>query len=178
MLEPVLTATNHTSNKSCRKYWSRLQLAVSEQLELWAKWTAPIVQFTKTMVHWVINLAMTLTAVLRSITTWNWPCEQECTCATIRSTRNASDEPLLCKQQHYWSDHKLSHASCFAVGQQNIHQNVPRTNDTLTFYLKVINCLHYHGNRGQSGTTLNVIIKLADPEIPQSGKRIWDISPI
>ena len=81
----------------CRKkYWSRLQRTASEQWASGADWTAPVVQFAETMANTGIVLSMAFTAVLRSISTWKQPCEEKCTSATVSSTCDSSDEPVLC----------------------------------------------------------------------------------
>ena len=36
----------------------------------------------------------------------------------------------------------------------------------------------YRGNKGQSGTNLDNVTKLADPENPQFCTRVWQVSPI
>jgi len=54
-------------------------------------WATPVDHVTETTLSVSTDLAMTSTTVLRSITTWKLPGEQERPCASIRGTRNTSD---------------------------------------------------------------------------------------
>ena len=45
------------------------------------------------------------------------------------------------------------------------------------FLLKFLN-FRYHGNGGRSETNFTTTVKLADPENPQFGTRVADISPV